>query len=81
LKDLETYDSFLRGLEALEPPAALAVEARLQPLTDPMKLNGCALVILNPPLGLEAPLQAIAEWVVRAAGGLGGRAKLWKLIS
>ncbi|MGZ3274536.1 MAG: 23S rRNA (adenine(2030)-N(6))-methyltransferase RlmJ [Caulobacteraceae bacterium] len=81
LKDLETYDSFLRGLEALEPPAALAVEARLQPLTDPMKLNGCALVILNPPPGLEAPLTAIAEWVVRAAGGLGGRAKLWRLNS
>lgn len=81
LKDLETYDSFLRGLEALEPPAALAVEARLQPLSDPMKLNGCALVILNPPPGIEAPLQEVAEWVVRAAGGPGGRAKLWKLNS
>jgi 23S rRNA (adenine2030-N6)-methyltransferase len=81
LKDLETYDSFLRGLEALEPPAALAVEARLQPLTDPMKLNGCALVILNPPPGLEPQLKAVAEWVVKAAGGPGGRAKVWNLNS
>ena len=79
LKDLETFDSFLRGLEALNPPAALAVEARLQPLTDPMKMNGCALVILNPPPGLEAPLKQVAEWVVEAAGGPGGVAKLWKL--
>jgi 23S rRNA (adenine2030-N6)-methyltransferase len=79
LKDLETYDSFLRGLEALEPAAAVAVEARLHPLTDPMKLNGCALVILNPPRGLKPSLSAIAEWVVAAAGGPGGRAKLWKL--
>lgn len=81
LKDLETFDGFLRGLEALQPPSALAVEARLQPLTDPMKLNGCALVILNPPAGLEAPLKAITEWVVQAAGGAGGMAKLWKLNS
>ena len=81
LKDLETFDGFLRGLEALEPQSALAVEARLQPLTDPMKLNGCALVILDPPSGLEAPLKAIADWVVQAAGGPGGVAKLWKLNS
>jgi 23S rRNA (adenine2030-N6)-methyltransferase len=81
LKDLETFDSFLRGLEALSPPAALAVEARLQPLTDPMKLNGCALVILNPPQSIEAPMKAIAEWVVKAAGGPGGVAKIWKLNS
>ena len=81
LKDLETFDGFLRGLEALRPPAALAVEARLQPLTDPMKLNGCALVILSPPARLEAPLKAMAEWVVQAAGGPGGLAKLWKLNS
>lgn len=79
LKDLETFDGFLRGLEDLEPAAALAVETRLQPLTDPMRLNGCALVILNPPPGLEAPLKQIAEWVVQAAGGPGGMAKLWKL--
>lgn len=81
LKDLETFDSFLRGLEALRPPATLVVEARLQPLTDPMRLNGCALAILNPPLGIETPLKAIAEWVVQAAGGAGGVAKLWKLNS
>ena len=81
LKDLETFDGFLRGLEGLNPPAALAVEARLQPLTDPMKLNGCALVILNPPPRLETPLKAIADWVVKAAGGPGGVAKLWKLNS
>jgi 23S rRNA (adenine2030-N6)-methyltransferase len=81
LKDLETFDSFLRGLEALDPPDAAVIEARLQPLTDPMKLNGCALVILHPPASLDAPLKAIAEWVVKAAGGPGGVAKLWKLNS
>ena len=79
LKDLETFDSFLRGLEALNPPSALAVETRLTPLTDPMKLNGCALVILGAPPGLEPALASVAQWVVKQAGGQGGLAKLWRL--
>jgi 23S rRNA (adenine2030-N6)-methyltransferase len=79
LKDLETFDSFLRGLEALNPPSALAVETRLTPLTDPMRMNGCALVILGPPAGVEAALKSVAEWVVKQAGGPGGLAKLWCL--
>jgi 23S rRNA (adenine2030-N6)-methyltransferase len=79
LKDLETFDSFLRRLEALEPPGALAVEARLHPLTDPMRMNGCALVLLEPPPGLEAGLKAAVDWVVTAAGGPGGVGKLWRL--
>jgi 23S rRNA (adenine2030-N6)-methyltransferase len=81
LKDLETFDSFLRRLEALEPAGALAVEARLHPLTDPMRMNGCALVLLGPPPGLEAGLKAAVDWVAAAAGGPGGLGKLWRLDS
>ena len=81
LKDLETFDAFLRRLEATAPPSALVVEARLSPLTDPMRMNGCALVILNPPPGIEGLLQTIADWVVKNAGGPGGLAKLWRLES
>jgi 23S rRNA (adenine2030-N6)-methyltransferase len=79
LKDLETFDSFLRRLEALKPPSALAVEARLHPLTDPMRMNGCALVLLNAPAGLEAALKTAVDWVVATAGGPGGMGKLWRL--
>jgi 23S rRNA (adenine2030-N6)-methyltransferase len=79
LKDLETFDAFLRRLEDLEPPSALAVEARLHPLTDPMRMNGCALVMLGASHGLEAELKAAVEWVVATAGGPGGLGKLWRL--
>jgi 23S rRNA (adenine2030-N6)-methyltransferase len=79
LKDLETYDSFLRRLEGLEPASALALEARLTPLTDPMKMNGCALVLINPPAGLERDLLTVSQWVVARAGAVGGMAKLWRL--
>lgn len=77
LKDLETFDSFLRRLEAMDAPTALVVEARLRPLTDPMRMNGCALVILGPPPRIETPLKAAAEWVVSHAGDPGGAAKIW----
>ena len=78
LKDLETFDAFLRDLEdACEPAPMLVVEARMRPLGDPMKMNGCALVLINAPGGLEPQLQAVADWVT--AGEAGGQARVWSL--
>ena len=78
LKDLETFDAFLRRTEPLAP-GALVVEARLRPLADPMKMNGCALVIANPPPGLIKLLTDACEWVVATLGEAGGQARLWRL--
>ena len=79
LKDLETFDGFLRRLEAGLAPPALVAEARLTPLDDPMRMNGCALVVINPPAGLEADAAAVCDWVVRICGGPGGEARVWRL--
>ncbi|HEY2662097.1 MAG TPA: 23S rRNA (adenine(2030)-N(6))-methyltransferase RlmJ [Caulobacteraceae bacterium] len=79
LKDLETFDGLLRGLEDLDPPPVLVAEARLRPLTDPMKMNGCALLLLNAPDGLEEVLRAACGWVVSALGEPGGEARVWRL--
>lgn len=76
LKDLETFDGFLRAVEP-GAPSLLIAEARLKPLTDPMKMNGCAMVIANPPPGLETGLQAVCGWVVTRLGDAGGRASVW----
>lgn len=77
IKDLETFDAFLRDLEdAVEAPL-LVGETRMRPLSDPMKMNGCALVVLNAPAGLQAPLDEICGWVARNLGESGqGRAWL-----
>jgi 23S rRNA (adenine2030-N6)-methyltransferase len=77
LKDLETFDSFLRSIE---PACAdlLVVEARLKPLTDPMKMNGCAMVIANAPPGMEPDLSDAAGWVVSRLGEPGGKAEVWR---
>ena len=65
LKDLETFDGFLRRLEGGAARTALVAEARLRPLDDPMKMNGCALVVVNPPAGLAQEARAVCDWVAR----------------
>jgi 23S rRNA (adenine2030-N6)-methyltransferase len=79
LKDLETFDRFLRGLEEIEPREALVVECRLRPLDNPMAMNGCALLLINPPPGVVGPVGAANDWIVRACGDVGGQARLWTL--
>ena len=44
-----------------------------------MKMNGCALVAINPPPGLDAAAKQTAEWVVRVCGDQGGEARVWRL--
>ena len=76
LKDLETFDAFLRSVE---PAGAdlLVVESRLKPLTDPMKMNGCAMVIANAPAGLDAAVTDVSVWVAGRLGEAGGKGEVW----
>jgi 23S rRNA (adenine2030-N6)-methyltransferase len=75
LKDLETFDRFLRRLEEAEAGVTLVVECRLRPLENPMAMNGCALVLINPPDDVRAPIEEANRWIVRA----GGEARAWLL--
>ena len=78
IKDLETLDSFCRSLEDADVGPVLVLEARMRPLTDPMKMNGCALVFVGLDADVQDELKAIAEWVVSALGD-GGEARLWQI--
>jgi len=71
IKDLETLDSFLRDLEDEVAAPMIVAETRMRPLDDPMKMNGCGLVLLDGP-DLEEPLAAICGWVAQALGAGGG---------
>jgi 23S rRNA (adenine2030-N6)-methyltransferase len=81
LKDLETFDRFLRQLEDARAPSALIAELRLRPLNNPMTMNGCALVFLNAPPGLEAPLDQIFGWASLNLGENGASSRIWALSS
>jgi 23S rRNA (adenine2030-N6)-methyltransferase len=73
LKDLETFDAFLRALDT----PALVAETRMRPLTDPMKMNGCALVLVGGP-DLTDDLQAICAWTA-ATLGENGAGRVYRL--
>lgn len=77
IKDMETFDGFLRRLSGAGVKRALAAEVRLRPLTNPMIMNGCAMVLVNPPEGAQAAAQAICEWTAIALGEPGGRGEAW----
>ena len=77
LKDLETLDAFLRDLEDAVTGRILIAEARVRPLTNPMKMNGCALALIGGP-DMEAPISAICQWVAEALGE-GGGARVYRL--
>jgi 23S rRNA (adenine2030-N6)-methyltransferase len=57
----------------------LAAEVRLRPLDDPMRLNGCALVVANPPPGLEDHARAVVGWIARTLGEAGALGRVTRL--
>ncbi len=77
IKDLETLDSFLRDLEDEVDAPMLVAETRMRPLSDPMKMNGCALVAMGGP-DLATPLAAICGWTAQVLGA-GGDARVYRL--
>jgi 23S rRNA (adenine2030-N6)-methyltransferase len=79
LKDLETLDGFLRRLEGVGQRPALVAEARLRRLDNPMKMNGTAMVVLNPPVRLREQAESICRAVVSGLGEPGGEARVWSL--
>lgn len=78
IKDLETFDGFLRDLEDSLDRPVLVAETRMRPLTDPMRMNGCALVLVGAPGELAEPLAAICGWTA-ATLGEGGLARVRRI--
>lgn len=76
LKDMETFDGFLRRLAPAG--SALVAEARLRPLTNPMKMNGCAMVMLNATAEIERDAQSVCAWVAETLGDAGAWAEVWR---
>ncbi len=78
MKDLETFDSLLRELEEAGIDDMLIAETRMRPLSDPMKMNGCALLLTNPPPEFATVLSDICSWVAETLGDH-GQARVWHM--
>ena len=69
IKDMAGFERLVWDLEDAAGPASLLIaEARLRPLTDPMRMNGCAMILANPPRGIEPVAREIVEWVSTRLG-------------
>lgn len=77
LKDLETFDAFLRAL-GLATDDVLVAELRMRPLRDPMKMNGSAMVLVGAPAGIEAPAGEISAFLAARLGEAGGSGRVWR---
>lgn len=75
IKDLASFDALLASLEdAARGLPILLAETRLRPPDDPLRLNGCAMIVVNPTPDLEDRAREAAEWIAGAFGdrtGLG----------
>lgn len=78
LKDMETFDGFVRRLEDAKLTRVLVAEARLRPLNNPMKMNGCTMTIVNAPSGTDAAAAEICGWVTANLGDAGARTEIWR---
>jgi 23S rRNA (adenine2030-N6)-methyltransferase len=77
LKDLATFDAFLGDLEDASRGAPILIaEVRLRPLSDPMRLNGCAMLVVNPPPALGDHASAAVAWIARTLGEPGGEGRV-----
>jgi 23S rRNA (adenine2030-N6)-methyltransferase len=81
LKDLETFDAFLRDLEDAGLGGGWVSETRMRALSDPMKMNGCALVYVGDTPGVGDTMREASGWVAGALGDAGGGEQTYPLVS
>lgn len=70
IKDLDGFYSLVDGVRdaAGRAPVMLA-QSRIRALTNPMTMNGSAVIVVNPPESLLGPCDVIARWIAAALGG------------
>jgi 23S rRNA (adenine2030-N6)-methyltransferase len=56
----------------------MLAQSRLRPLTNPMTMNGSAMIVVNPPAGVLEACDVVSRWVAEALGERGalGRAEM-----
>lgn len=59
IKGRSEPDAFAKRLRRLAPAKALRAEIFVAPLSDPTRLNGAGMIIVNPPWPLESELSAL----------------------
>lgn len=74
IKDRGEPDALAKRLRRLGPAKILRAELNVAPLSDPARLNGCGLILVNPPWTLEDELSVLLPGLAGILGrdGKGG---------
>ena len=69
---------FLRDLEDEVAAPMTVAECRVRPLSDPMKMNGCAMVMVGAPKSTESAIAEVTTWLADNLGDAGAKARIWR---
>ena len=64
-------DALAKRIRRLNIPKVMRIEVVVSPLSDPSRLNGCGLIVLNPPWKLEDELSALLPVLAALLGRAG----------
>ena len=67
-------DEFFETVEALNPPATLALELMIAGEHSTLTMKGCGLLVINPPWQFEAEAEPVIEFLARALAQAPGSA-------
>lgn len=80
IKDPRPVAGFRQAIASIAPPESLAVELLIRAPLDANRLNGCGLVVLNPPFTLEADLDVLLPVLAeRLSDGAGATGRIERL--
>jgi 23S rRNA (adenine2030-N6)-methyltransferase len=68
-KDRQPVEAFHAALRAARIPRILVVEFLLRPADDPERLNGCGLILVNPPWKTDEALSALLPPLAKILAG------------
>jgi 23S rRNA (adenine2030-N6)-methyltransferase len=69
IKDLAGFDALCADIEdAAAGSPVIVAQARLRPPDDPMRLNGCAMIVVNPTADLNHAAREAAAWISTRLG-------------
>ncbi|MEO8812289.1 MAG: 23S rRNA (adenine(2030)-N(6))-methyltransferase RlmJ [Caulobacteraceae bacterium] len=78
IKDLAGFDDLVGAVEDAAAGAPLLIaETRQRTLADPTRMNGCAMLVANPPPGFEAAAASAARWVAGTSTEPGAAGRAW----
>jgi 23S rRNA (adenine2030-N6)-methyltransferase len=79
IKDRAPVDGFHRALAESGIRRILAAELLIRPLDNPERLNGCGLIVVNPPWRLDSDIARLAAGLAGVFGGGEGASRVREL--